>query len=91
MFVPSSLAVLFTILNGNSYFTVMFKRYFWVFKNHLFLLILIIVLVIIATRSTGKTAVVMSTIAGIVMIYAAFRFILWIIKTPAKKDKDEGQ
>lgn len=68
----------------------MLKRYLWVFKNHIFLLIVIITLVIISTKSTGKTAIIINTIAGVVMIYAAFRFILWIIRTPSKKDKDEG-
>jgi hypothetical protein len=68
----------------------MLKRYLWIFKNHLFLLLVIIALVIVATKTTGRTAIVTSTIAGIVMIYAAFRFILWIIRTPARKDKDAG-
>ncbi len=68
----------------------MFRRYLSVFKNQLFLLVLIIALIIISSLTKGRTAVVTSTIAGIVMIYAGISFIIWIIKTPAKKDKDAG-
>ncbi len=72
------------------FYGLMLKRYLPIFKNHLFLLAVIIALVIISSRTKGKTAVVTSTIAGIVMIYAAITFIVWLIKTPAKKDKDSG-
>ncbi len=68
----------------------MFKRYLSVFKNHLFLLVIIIALIIISSLTKGKTAVVTSTIAGIAMIYAGISFVIWLIKTPAKKDKDAG-
>lgn len=68
----------------------MFKRYFSVFKNHLFLLVIIIALIIISSITKGKTAVVTSTLAGIAMIYAGISFVIWLIKTPAKKDKDAG-
>lgn len=68
----------------------MLRRYLSVFKNHVFLLILIVALVIVSSLTKGKTAVVTSTIAGIVMIYAGISFVIWIIKTPAKKDKDSG-
>jgi len=68
----------------------MLRRYLSVFKNHVFLLVLIVALVIVSSLTKGKTAVVTSTIAGIVMIYAGISFVIWIIKTPAKKDKDSG-
>ena len=68
----------------------MFKRYLSVFKNHLFLLVIIIALIIISSLTKGKIAVVTSTIAGIAMIYAGISFVIWLIKTPAKKDKDAG-
>ncbi len=68
----------------------MLRRYLSIFKNHVFLLVLIVALVIVSSLTKGKTAVVTSTIAGIVMIYAGISFVIWIIKTPAKKDKDSG-
>jgi hypothetical protein len=68
----------------------MLRKYFPVFKKHLFFLILIIALVVISSLTTGKTATITSTIAGIVMIYAGISFVIWIIKTPIKKDRDEG-
>jgi hypothetical protein len=68
----------------------MLRKYLPVFKKHLFFFILIVALIIISSLTTGQTAIITSTIAGIVMIYAGISFIIWIIKTPVKKDKDEG-
>ena len=68
----------------------MFKRYLGVFRSQLFLLLLIIGLVIASSVTKGKTAVTLSILAGIVMILEGISFFIWIIKTPAKKSKDEA-
>ena len=68
----------------------MLRRYFTVFKKHLIFLIIIIALIIISSITRGRISVITSTIAGLVMIYAGISFVIWIIRTPAKKEKDEG-
>lgn len=65
-------------------------RYLKVFKKNIFVVILIITLIIISSKTKGKTATITSTLAGIAMIYAGITFIIWIIKTPTKKEKDEA-
>ncbi|TDH28805.1 hypothetical protein EXU57_01670 [Segetibacter sp. 3557_3] len=67
----------------------MLRRYLSVFKTQLFLIILIIALVIISTLTKGKTATTFSILAGIAMILEGIAFFIWIIKTPARKSKDE--
>ena len=37
----------------------------------------------------GKISKTTSVAAGILMIFAAIMFVLWIIKTPIKKDNDQ--
>jgi amino acid permease len=67
----------------------MIQRYFNVLRRHFVVLILIIALVIISSVTKGKISVVTSYAAGALMIYAAISFIVYIIKTPAKKSKEE--
>lgn len=67
----------------------MIVRYLKVFKKKIFLIILIIALIIISSLTKGKTATTTSVLAGIAMIYGGISFIVWIIKTPVKKEKDE--
>ncbi|MEJ7685094.1 MAG: hypothetical protein WKG06_46065 [Segetibacter sp.] len=38
----------------------------------------------------GKTETITSTLAGIAMIYGGITFIIWIIRTPTKREKDEA-
>ncbi len=68
----------------------MLLRYVKVLKKRLVFVIVIIALIIVSSVTKGKTATVTATIAGILMIFAAFSYIMWIIRTPVKKDKDEG-
>lgn len=68
----------------------MLLRYLKVLKGRVFLIIVIIALIIISSVTKGKTATVTATLAGIVMIYLGFVYIMWIIKTPVKKEKDDG-
>ncbi len=68
----------------------MFSRYLKVYKRNILLIIVIITLVIVSSVTTGKTATITSTLAGIAMIYGGITFIIWIIRTPTKKEKDEA-
>lgn len=68
----------------------MLFRYLKVLKKNIFLIIVIITLIIVSSVTKGKTATITSTLAGIAMIYGGFTFIMWIIRTPTKKEKDEG-
>jgi amino acid permease len=66
----------------------MLRRYWSVYKINILLIIVIIALIIVSSVTRGRTAKVTSIAAGVVMLYLAFKFIMWIIKTPAKKDRD---
>ena len=68
----------------------MLSRYLKVFKKKIFLIIITIALIIVSSVTKGKTATITSTLAGIALIYAGFTYIVWIIKTPTKKEKDEA-
>ena len=64
-------------------------RYLKVYKKQLLLLVIIIILVYISSVVKGKISKTTSVAAGILMIFAAIMFVLWIIKTPVKKDNDQ--
>jgi amino acid permease len=68
----------------------MLSRYLKVFRKNIILIIIIITLIIVSSVTKGKTASITSTLAGIAMIYGGVTFIIWIIKTPTKKEKDEA-
>ncbi len=65
-------------------------RYLKIFKKKIFLIIVTITLIIVSSVTKGKTATVTATLAGVALIYAGITYIVWIIKTPTKKEKDEG-
>lgn len=65
-------------------------RYLKVYRKQLLVLIIIVVLVYISSVSKNKMAgKVTAVAAGIVMIYAAISFVIWIIKTPTKNDNNQ--
>jgi len=66
----------------------MAKRYLTVYGRNILLSITIVVLIVISTVSKGSTARATAIAAGIVMIYLAFKFIIWLIRMPVKKDRD---
>ncbi len=68
----------------------MFSRYLKVFKKDILLIIVIITLIVVSSVTKGKTATITSTLAGIAMIFGGITFIVWIIRTPTKKEKDEA-
>lgn len=63
-------------------------RYLKVFKKKILLIIVTIALIVISSVTKGKTATITSTLAGVALIYAGITYIVWIIKTPTKKEKD---
>jgi len=65
-------------------------RYLKVFKRKILALILVVVLIAASSITKGRTSVVLSTITGIVLIIIGVYYIIWIIKTPVKKEKDEA-
>lgn len=65
-------------------------RYLKVFRRKILVLILIIALIIVSSVTKGKTAVVFSTITGLLLIVTALYYIIWILKTPVKKESDEA-
>lgn len=68
----------------------MFSRYLKVFRKKIFLIIVTIALIVISSVTKGKTATITSTLAGVALIYAGITYIVWIIRTPTKKEKDEA-
>lgn len=68
----------------------MLSRYLKVLRKNILLVIVIITLIIVSSVTKGKTATITSTLAGIVMIYSGITFIIWLIRTPTKREKDEA-
>jgi len=65
-------------------------RYFKVFKRKILALILVAGLITVSSVTKGKTSVVLSTITGVILIIIGVYYIVWIIRTPVKKEKDEA-
>lgn len=53
------------------------------------LLLVLVALVVISSKTVGKTSVIASVTAGLIMVSVAVYYIFWIIKTPVKKEPDE--
>lgn len=68
----------------------MAKRYFSVFKKHIFLLVILIILIVVSSVTPGLVSTITSIAAGLVMIILGLALTMWIIKTPAKRTNDEG-
>lgn len=64
-------------------------RYLKIYKRKILLFILLTVLIFVSSVTKGTTAKISSTITGILLIVTAIYYIVWIMKTPTKKDKDE--
>ena len=67
----------------------MLARYLKVYRRTLALVIIIVALVVVSSLTAGNVSKITSTLAGIGMIYGGISFIIWIVKTPVKKSKDE--
>lgn len=68
----------------------MLSRYLKVFWRKVLFLILAIALIVVSSVTKGKTAIVFSTITGIILISVAIYYVVWIIRTPTKTEKDDG-
>ena len=66
------------------------KRYLSVLKYHVYIIALIVILIITGIITKGKFAVLTNILAGVIMIYAALMVFFWIVKTPARKNRDEN-
>lgn len=65
-------------------------RYLKIFKKKIFLIIITVALIIISYFTKGNTSKTTSVLAGIALIYSGINYMIWIIKTPTKKERDEG-
>ena len=63
-------------------------RYLKVYRKQLLMFIIITGLIYISSVVKGKISKTTAVAAGILMIFVAITFVLWIIKTPIKKDND---
>lgn len=52
-------------------------------------MVVFLALIIFSSLTSGKLSSVTTVLTGVLMIYAAIVFTLWIIKTPSKKSNDE--
>lgn len=68
----------------------MIKRYLSVFRNHVILILICLILTVVSSRTNGKLSTYTSVFTGLLLIYAAIVFTIWIIKTPSKRNKNEG-
>ena len=78
-----------SFVNSIIYFSKIMRRYLSVFKNHVIIMVVFLALIIFSSLTSGKLSSVTTVLTGVLMIYAAIVFTLWIIKTPSKKSNDE--
>lgn len=65
-------------------------RYLKIFRRKFLFFIIAVGLIIVSSVTKGKTSTIFSTITGIFLIIVAIYYVIWIIKTPTKKVKDEA-
>lgn len=65
------------------------NRYLRVYRKQLIALVILIVLVVISSRTRGTLAKTTAIAAGVIMVVAAISLVIWIIKTPVKKDNNQ--
>ena len=68
----------------------MAKRYFNVFRHQVVLLVLMIVLIAVSELTEGTISTVTKITAGAMMIYTAIMYVVWLIKAPTAKMKEEN-
>jgi predicted CDP-diglyceride synthetase/phosphatidate cytidylyltransferase len=60
----------------------MARRYFNVFKNHVYILLMIVVLICTAEFTEGAVSTISKVLTGMLMIYSAISYTIWLIKSP---------
>lgn len=68
----------------------MAKRYFNVFRNHVAILVALVILICISELAQGAIATAAKIATGIVMIYAALNYAIWLLKSPTAKMNEEN-
>lgn len=68
----------------------MAKRYFNVFRNHVLVLLTLVGLIILSEVTSGMTATIANICAGLVMIYIAINYALWLLKAPTMRANEEN-
>ena len=68
----------------------MAKRYFNVFRNHVVILVLLVATVFVSEITSGTVASVTKIAAGVMMIYAAIYYAVWLMKRPTTSVKEES-
>jgi hypothetical protein len=68
----------------------MAKRYFNVFRSHLLVLITLVVLICVGEMTEGAVATVAKIATGVVMIYIAINYAVWLLKAPVAKVNEEN-
>lgn len=67
----------------------MAKRYFNVFRSHLLVLITLVILICVSEMTEGTVATVAKIATGVVMIYIAINYAVWLLKAPVAKVNEE--
>jgi hypothetical protein len=68
----------------------MAKRSFNVLKSHVLLIITLVVLICLSELSEGSVSSVARIATGVVMIYVAIGYALWLLKSPTAKIPEEN-
>jgi predicted CDP-diglyceride synthetase/phosphatidate cytidylyltransferase len=68
----------------------MAKRYFNVLKSHVAVLVLIIALICTSEFTSGAVSTVAKIVTGILLIWVAISYAIWLIKAPTAKIKEEN-
>lgn len=69
----------------------MARRYLNVFKNHVVVMIMLVVLICVSELSTGTIATIAKVATGLLMIYVAINYAMWLLKAPIAKANEELQ
>jgi hypothetical protein len=68
----------------------MAKNYVNVSKSHVLLVVTLIALICIGELSDGAVSMVARIATGVVMIYVAISYALWLLKSPTAKIPEEN-
>ncbi len=68
----------------------MAKRYFNVLKSHVAILILIIALICTSEFTSGTVSMIARIVTGVLLIWAAISYAVWLVKAPTAKVKEEN-
>ena len=67
----------------------MARRYYNVFKNHVLVFIILIAMICLSEFTNGTVSTVAKIAAGVLMIYSAISYAIWLLRTPVAKTNEE--